>query len=47
MVLIIKILFTAMWLTAGYEAFEEADDLMDMMITAMIVSIPLYLLWLC
>lgn len=44
-VLIIKILFSALWITAGYEVYKTDDSLMHMMITAIVVSIPLYFMW--
>ena len=45
-ILIIKILFSALWITVGYEVYKMDESLMHMMITAIVVSIPLYFMWL-
>ena len=45
MILIIKILFTVVWLKVGYESYKWEDGF-GKMITAIAVLLTLYFMWL-
>ena len=45
MLKVLGILFTIVWVMAGYEVYEESDDILHKVITSMIVAIPIWFVW--